>query len=81
MPERGGKVKAKAPERTVVLGLSQKAAKALDQMIDACHVNADGEPMDFVDDPDKYDIARAIRAELKEQIETPKKKKGQKRGN
>jgi hypothetical protein len=70
------------PEPVVHLALSHKAAKVLDQMIDACHVNADGEPMDFVDDDDKYEIAEAIKADIKEQLPAPKgtkRKKGTKR--
>jgi hypothetical protein len=68
------------PEPLVHLGLSHKAAKVLDQMIDACHVNADGEPMDFVDDDDKYEIAEAIKADIKEQMPAPKKGTKRKKG-
>lgn len=68
------------PEPLVHLGLSHKAAKVLDQMIDACHVNADGEPMDFVDDDDKYEIAEAIKADIKEQLPAPSKGTKRKKG-
>jgi hypothetical protein len=54
---------AKAPERVVHLALSQRAAKLLDQMIEA---------MDGYIEAEDDSIAAAIRADLKEQIEVKK---------
>lgn len=59
-------------EVVIHLGLSPRAAQALDELLEIAHMSFDGAPLDHVDDEDASSYFDAIRADIKEQM--PKQK-------
>jgi hypothetical protein len=69
------------PEPLVHLGLSHKAAKVLDKMLELAPYTMDGCPLDYIDDSDEAAaIYEAVRTDIKEQLPAPSKGTKRKKG-